>query len=249
MAVTIDLPPARPRLARPQHRLPHGAGERRQSVRHARRSFLRRRDGADARQPHRQDRAHPARRQRRRPTIRSSASRARCRKSGPMACATRKASPSIRPTASCGSRSTARRAATRSTSSRRARTTAGRWSSYGVNYDGTPVGAGKAQMAGMVEPVWHWTPSIAPSGMAFYTGDLFPGWKGSLINGALKFELLSRLDAQRRQGREGRTPAARPARAHPRRAAGAGRRALSAHRQWRRPHSARRRRRNRLHHL
>ena len=46
--------------------------------------------------------------------------------------------------------------------------------SYGVNYDGSPVGTGKAQAAGMQEPVWHWTPSIAPSGMAFYTGDLFP---------------------------------------------------------------------------
>jgi glucose/arabinose dehydrogenase len=45
----------------------------------------------------------------------------------------------------------------------------------------------------MEQPVWHWTPSIAPSGMAFYTGDLIPGWKGSLINGALKFELVSRL--------------------------------------------------------
>ena len=48
-------------------------------------------------------------------------------------------------------------------------------------------------MAGMEHPVWHWTPSIAPSGMAFYTGDLFKGWKGSLFNGALKFQLLSRL--------------------------------------------------------
>lgn len=65
--------------------------------------------------------------------------------------------------------------------------------SYGVNYDGTPVGQGKQRAAGMVDPVWHWTPSIAPSGMAFYTGDLFSGWKGSLINGALKFELLARL--------------------------------------------------------
>jgi glucose/arabinose dehydrogenase len=36
-------------------------------------------------------------------------------------------------------------------------------------------------------------PSIAPSGMTFYTGDLFPGWKGNLINGALKYELISRL--------------------------------------------------------
>ncbi|HXX26746.1 MAG TPA: PQQ-dependent sugar dehydrogenase [Pseudolabrys sp.] len=65
--------------------------------------------------------------------------------------------------------------------------------SYGVNYDGTPVGNGRQQAPGMVDPVWHWTPSIAPSGMAFYTGDLIPGWKGSLINGALKFKLLSRL--------------------------------------------------------
>jgi glucose/arabinose dehydrogenase len=65
--------------------------------------------------------------------------------------------------------------------------------SYGVNYDGTPVGTGKQRADGMVDSIWHWTPSIAPSGMAFYTGDLIPGWKGSLINGALKFELLSRL--------------------------------------------------------
>jgi aldose sugar dehydrogenase len=64
--------------------------------------------------------------------------------------------------------------------------------SFGVNYDGTPVG-GPRRHKGLTEPVWHWTPSIAPSGMTFYTGDMFPGWKGSLINGALKFQLLSRL--------------------------------------------------------
>jgi glucose/arabinose dehydrogenase len=66
--------------------------------------------------------------------------------------------------------------------------------SFGVNYDGTPVGTGKSKMAGVQAPLWHWTPSIAPSGMAFYTAGLIPGWKGSLINGALKFELLSRLE-------------------------------------------------------
>jgi len=66
--------------------------------------------------------------------------------------------------------------------------------SYGVNYDGSPVGTGKQQMEGVADPVWHWTPSIAPSGMTFYTGDLFPAWKGSLFNGALKFQLLSRLE-------------------------------------------------------
>ena len=65
---------------------------------------------------------------------------------------------------------------------------------YGVNYDGTPVGTGKARMEGIKDPLWHWTPSIAPSGMAFYTGDLFPGWKGSLFNGALKSEMLVRLE-------------------------------------------------------
>jgi len=66
--------------------------------------------------------------------------------------------------------------------------------SYGVNYDGSPVGTGKAQMDGVTDPLWHWTPSIAPAGMTFYTGDLFPQWKGSLFNGALKFQLLSRLE-------------------------------------------------------
>jgi len=65
--------------------------------------------------------------------------------------------------------------------------------SYGVNYDGTPVGKGKTHEAGTEQPVWHWTPSIAPSGMAFYDGKLFPAWRGSLFNGALKFQLLSRL--------------------------------------------------------
>lgn len=66
--------------------------------------------------------------------------------------------------------------------------------SYGVNYDDTIVGTGKKTAPGIEDPVWHWTPSIAPSGMTFYTGDLFPGWKGNLINGALKFQLLSRLE-------------------------------------------------------
>ncbi len=65
--------------------------------------------------------------------------------------------------------------------------------SYGVNYDGSPVGTGKRHHAGTIDSVWHWTPSIAPSGMAFYTGKLFPQWQHSLFNGALKFELVSRL--------------------------------------------------------
>jgi glucose/arabinose dehydrogenase len=63
---------------------------------------------------------------------------------------------------------------------------------YGVDYGGARIHK-STHKAGMEQPVWHWTPSIAPSGMAFYSGELFPGWKGSLINGALKFQLLSRL--------------------------------------------------------
>ena len=45
----------------------------------------------------------------------------------------------------------------------------------------------------MVQPVWQWTPSIAPSGMAFYTGNRFPGWHGNLFVGALKGQMLVRL--------------------------------------------------------
>ena len=64
---------------------------------------------------------------------------------------------------------------------------------YRVNYvTGTKIGEGTSK-PGLAQPLHYWVPSIAPSGMAFYTGDLIPGWKGSLINGALKFELLSRL--------------------------------------------------------
>ncbi len=65
--------------------------------------------------------------------------------------------------------------------------------SFGVNYDGTPVGSGKSSMPGMEQPIKYWVPSIAPSGMAFYTGDLFPSWKGSLFVGALAGQMLVRL--------------------------------------------------------
>jgi len=64
---------------------------------------------------------------------------------------------------------------------------------YGVNYGiGTRIGEG-TQKPGMEQPLYYWVPSIAPSGMAFYTGDKFPQWRGSLFVGSLKFELLARL--------------------------------------------------------
>jgi glucose/arabinose dehydrogenase len=63
---------------------------------------------------------------------------------------------------------------------------------YGVDYSGEKIGEGYAK-PGMDQPVYYWDPSIAPSGMAFYTGDLFPQWKGNLFIGALKFKDVRRL--------------------------------------------------------
>jgi glucose/arabinose dehydrogenase len=65
---------------------------------------------------------------------------------------------------------------------------------YGVNYGiGTRIGDGTAK-AGMEQPLARWTPSIAPSGMAFYTGSAFPAWKGNLLVGALRGQALHRLE-------------------------------------------------------
>jgi glucose/arabinose dehydrogenase len=73
--------------------------------------------------------------------------------------------------------------------------------SYGVQYDArqtggrtnVPVGNGRASMPGVEQPVYFWVPSIAPSGMAFYTGTLFPEWQGNLFVGALAGQHLVRL--------------------------------------------------------
>jgi glucose/arabinose dehydrogenase len=64
---------------------------------------------------------------------------------------------------------------------------------YGVHYSGAKIGVGTAK-PGLEQPVYYWDPSIAPSGMAFYTGDRFAGWRGNLFVGALKYRLLVRLE-------------------------------------------------------
>ncbi|MCB1801778.1 MAG: PQQ-dependent sugar dehydrogenase [Gammaproteobacteria bacterium] len=65
---------------------------------------------------------------------------------------------------------------------------------YGVNYViGTAIGEG-THKDGMAQPLYHWVPSIAPSGMAFYSGDAFPAWQGDLFVGSLKFRQLVRLE-------------------------------------------------------
>jgi glucose/arabinose dehydrogenase len=64
--------------------------------------------------------------------------------------------------------------------------------SYGTHYDGTKIGVG-TQKEGMEQPRYYWDPSIAPSGAAFYTGGVFPAWKGNLFVGALAGQALHRL--------------------------------------------------------
>jgi glucose/arabinose dehydrogenase len=65
---------------------------------------------------------------------------------------------------------------------------------YGVNYGtGTPIGEGKSK-PGYEQPLHIWVPSIAPSGMAFVNSDKFPRWRGNLLVGALRGEMLVRLE-------------------------------------------------------
>jgi glucose/arabinose dehydrogenase len=64
---------------------------------------------------------------------------------------------------------------------------------YGLEYDGTPVGEGIQEKEGMEQPLYYYTPSIAPSGMEFYTGDAFPMWKGNLFIGGMVLTHLNRV--------------------------------------------------------
>jgi glucose/arabinose dehydrogenase len=66
---------------------------------------------------------------------------------------------------------------------------------YGIDYDGSIISE-ETHKAGMEQPLLHWTPSIAPSGMAFYDSDRFPGWRGDLFVGALKDRHLRRIDLE-----------------------------------------------------
>ncbi|MGQ8365011.1 PQQ-dependent sugar dehydrogenase [Glaciecola sp. 1036] len=63
---------------------------------------------------------------------------------------------------------------------------------YGINYNGSII-TDKKEMEGMRQPLQYWDPSFAPSGMTFYTGDMFPEWQGDLFIGSLKFMYLKHL--------------------------------------------------------
>jgi aldose sugar dehydrogenase len=64
---------------------------------------------------------------------------------------------------------------------------------YGIEYQGGAITGGIQQQAGMEQPIYYWDPIIGPSGMTFYTGSLFPQWKGSLFVGGHGSRDLVRL--------------------------------------------------------
>ena len=64
---------------------------------------------------------------------------------------------------------------------------------YGRDYTGKPINGDKTVQAGMEQPVYFWTPDIAPAGIAFYTGKMFPSWNGSLFVSAMAARYLIRL--------------------------------------------------------
>ena len=64
---------------------------------------------------------------------------------------------------------------------------------HGIDYPGAAIGEGVVHRDGMEDPVYYWDPVIAPSGLAFYTGTLFPQWQGSLFVGGLGGRVLDRL--------------------------------------------------------
>jgi aldose sugar dehydrogenase len=65
--------------------------------------------------------------------------------------------------------------------------------SYGRHYSGAPIGIG-TEAPGYEQPVFYWDPSIAPSGMAVYDGEMFPEWQGDFLIGALRAEFVARLE-------------------------------------------------------
>ncbi|CAN7322087.1 PQQ-dependent sugar dehydrogenase [Phenylobacterium sp. LjRoot219] len=65
--------------------------------------------------------------------------------------------------------------------------------SYGLEYSGRKMPGGATAREGMEQPAYYWDPVIAPSGMIFYTGDLFPAWRNNIFVGGLESEKLVRL--------------------------------------------------------
>lgn len=67
---------------------------------------------------------------------------------------------------------------------------------YGIEYSGKPIPGTVTAREGIQQPVYYWDPVIAPSGLQWYSGDLFPEWKGNLFVGGMKDRFLVRLVLQ-----------------------------------------------------
>ena len=67
--------------------------------------------------------------------------------------------------------------------------------SYGKDYDDSKLGIG-SEAPRLEQPVHYWDPSIAPSGLMFYSGDMFPEWQGDVFTGSLKFDYIAKLDPE-----------------------------------------------------
>lgn len=67
---------------------------------------------------------------------------------------------------------------------------------YGIDYSGAPIGEGMTAQEGMEQPIYYWDPVIAPSGMVFYDGDVFPDWQGDALIGGLASQSLVRLEIE-----------------------------------------------------
>ena len=65
---------------------------------------------------------------------------------------------------------------------------------YGEDYNGQPINGDITQKAGLEQPVYYWDPVIAPSGLMWYTGTLFPRWQGNLFIGGLGSQSITRLE-------------------------------------------------------
>lgn len=65
--------------------------------------------------------------------------------------------------------------------------------SYGTHYDDSTIGEGRRK-EGMKQPITYWDPSLAPSGLVIYRGDVFPSWKGYFLLGALKFKHIRLIE-------------------------------------------------------
>ena len=70
---------------------------------------------------------------------------------------------------------------------------------YGIDYNGQRMENNDPHRAGVEQPVYFWSPVIAPGGMQFYTGNAFPAWRGNLFIGSLKEKRLVRLELEDRR--------------------------------------------------